>query len=403
MDYKNHSNMNINSFNFYNKRALIRVDFNVPINNEGQVTDDTRIRMAIPTIKKVLESNGSVVLMSHLGRPKDEFEKKYSLSQIVSTVEKHLDQAISFAEDCISDQAFKLTENLQNGQVVLLENLRFYAEEKKGDSSFAMKLAKHGDVYINDAFGTAHRAHASTAVIANYFKENKMFGHLLESEIKSVEKVLGSDGHPLTAIVGGAKVSSKITILSNLISKVDHIIIGGGMAYTFVKAVGGKIGKSLVEDDYLSVAKEILDKALENNVKIHLPVDTITAKEFNNKADIFSHAIDVIPDDQMGLDIGMQSISMFSSVIKNSALILWNGPMGVFEMTNFQKGTISIANAVAEATENGAFSLVGGGDSVAAVNQFNLAHKVSHVSTGGGAMLEYLEGKVLPGIKAIQE
>ena len=249
MDYKNHSNMNINSFNFFNKRALIRVDFNVPINNEGQVTDDTRIRMAIPTIKKVLESNGSVVLMSHLGRPKDEFEKKYSLSQIVSTVEKHLDQSIYFAEDCISDQALKLTGNLQNGQVVLLENLRFYAEEKKGDSSFAMKLAKHGDVYINDAFGTAHRAHASTAVIANYFKEDKMFGHLLESEIKSVEKVLGSDGHPLTSIVGGAKVSSKITILSNLISKVDHIIIGGGMAYTFVKAVGGKIGKSLVEDD----------------------------------------------------------------------------------------------------------------------------------------------------------
>ena len=234
MDYKNHSNMNINSFNFLNKRALIRVDFNVPINNEGQVTDDTRIRMAIPTIKKVLESNGSVVLMSHLGRPKDEFEKKYSLSQIVSTVEKHLDQSISFAEDCISEQAFKLTENLQNGQVVLLENLRFYAEEKKGDSSFAMKLAKHGDVYINDAFGTAHRAHASTAVIANYFKEDKMFGHLLESEIKSVEKVLGYDGHPLTAIVGGAKVSSKITILSNLISKVDHIIIGGGMALSLI-------------------------------------------------------------------------------------------------------------------------------------------------------------------------
>ena len=401
MDYKNHLNMNINSFNFLNKRALIRVDFNVPINNEGQVTDDTRIRMAIPTIKKVLENNGSVVLMSHLGRPKDEFEKKYSLRQIVGTVEKHLGQSISFAEDCISDQAFKLTENLQNGQVVLLENLRFYAEEKKGDSSFAMKLAKHGDVYINDAFGTAHRAHASTAVIANYFKEDKMFGHLLESEIKSVEKVLGSDGHPLTAIVGGAKVSSKITILSNLISKVDHIIIGGGMAYTFVKAVGGKIGKSLVEDDYLSVAKEILNKALENNVKIHLPVDTITAKEFNNKADIFSHAIDVIPDDQMGLDIGKQSISMFSSVIKNSALILWNGPMGVFEMTNFQKGTISIANAVAEATENGAFSLVGGGDSVSAVKKFKLEKDVSYVSTGGGAMLESLEGKILPGISAL--
>jgi len=395
--------MNINSYNFSNKRALIRVDFNVPVNNDGQVTDDTRIRMAVPTIKKVLESNGSVVLMSHMGRPKDQFEKKFSLSQIVSTVEKNLGQSISFAEDCIGDQAFELTENLQNGQVVLLENLRFYAEEKKGDSSFALKLAKHGDVYINDAFGTAHRAHASTAVIANYFKENKMFGRLIEGEIKSVEKVLGSDGHPLTAIVGGAKVSSKITILSNLISKVDHIIIGGGMAYTFVKAMGGNIGKSLVEDDYLTVASEILENASKNNVKIHLPVDTLTAKEFSNEVEIFSHAVDVIPDDQMGLDIGVQSISIFSSVIKNSALILWNGPMGVFEMTNFQKGTVSIANAVAEATENGAFSLVGGGDSVAAVNQFNLAHKVSHVSTGGGAMLEYLEGKVLPGIKAIQE
>ena len=395
--------MNINSYNFSNKRALIRVDFNVPVNNEGQVTDDTRIRMAVPTIKKVLESDGSVVLMSHMGRPKDQFEKKFSLSQIVSTVEKNLGQSISFSEDCIGDHAFELTENLQNGQVVLLENLRFYAEEKKGDSSFALKLAKHGDVYINDAFGTAHRAHASTAVIANYFEENKMFGRLIESEIKSVEKVLGSDGHPLTAIVGGAKVSSKITILSKLISKVDHIIIGGGMAYTFVKAMGGNIGKSLVEDDYLTVAKEILENASKNNVKIYLPVDTLTAKEFSNEVDIFSHAIDVIPDDQMGLDIGVQSISIFSSVIKNSALILWNGPMGVFEMTNFQKGTVSIANAVAEATENGAFSLVGGGDSVAAVNQFNLAHKVSHVSTGGGAMLEYLEGKVLPGIKAIQE
>ena len=403
MDYKNHSDMNINSYNFSNKRALIRVDFNVPVNKEGQVTDDTRIRMAVPTIKKVLESNGSVVLMSHLGRPKDQFEKNFSLSQIVSTVEKNLGQSIFFAEDCIGDQAFELTENLQNGQVVLLENLRFYAEEKKGDSSFALKLAKHGDVYINDAFGTAHRAHASTAVIANYFKENKMFGHLIESEIESVEKVLGSDGHPLTAIVGGAKVSSKITILSKLISKVDHIIIGGGMAYTFVKAMGGNIGKSLVEDDYLTVAKKILENASKNNVKIHLPVDTLTAKEFSNEVDIFSHAIDVIPDDQMGLDIGVQSISIFSSVIRNSALILWNGPMGVFEMTNFQKGTVSIANAIAEATENGAFSLVGGGDSVAAVNQFNLAHKVSHVSTGGGAMLEYLEGKVLPGIKAIQE
>ena len=275
--------MNINSYNFSNKRALIRVDFNVPVNNDGQVTDDTRIRMAVPTIKKVLESNGSVVLMSHMGRPKDQFEKKFSLSQIVSTVEKNLGQSISFAEDCIGDQAFELTENLQNGQVVLLENLRFYAEEKKGDSSFALKLAKHGDVYINDAFGTAHRAHASTAVIANYFKENKMFGRLIEGEIKSVEKVLGSDGHPLTAIVGGAKVSSKITILSNLISKVDHIIIGGGMAYTFVKAMGGNIGKSLVEDDYLTVASEILENASKNNVKIHLPVDTLTAKEFSNE------------------------------------------------------------------------------------------------------------------------
>ena len=393
--------MNISDYNFSNKRALIRVDFNVPLNDRGEVSDETRIRMALPTINKVLNDGGSVILMSHMGRPKDAPDPKFSLNQIISCLEEHLNKEIFFQEDCIGDKAFEITSKLNPGEVVLLENLRFYSQEKKGDKEFASKLAKHGDVYINDAFGTAHRAHASTAIIADFFKGNKMFGYLIENEINSVKKVLESNKTPLTAIVGGAKVSSKITIISQLIKKVNHLIIGGGMAYTFVKAMNGEVGKSLVEDDYLDLANEIFKKAEENNVKIHLPVDSLCSKEFNNDAEITNRKINEIPNDEMGLDIGPESIKLFEKVVNSSALILWNGPMGVFEMSNFQKGTISIAHAVVDATDKGSFSLVGGGDSVAAINLFNLSDKVSHVSTGGGAMLEYLEGKELPGISAI--
>lgn len=393
--------MNITDYNFSNKRALIRVDFNVPLNDNGEVSDDTRIRMALPTIQKILNDGGSVVLMSHLGRPKDAPDSKFSLGQIISCLSNHLNKEVYFIEDCISEKAFEVTSGLKSGDVVLLENLRFHKEEKQGENSFASKLSKHGDVYVNDAFGTAHRAHASTAVIANYFSNNKMFGYLIENEIKSVRKVLESDKTPLTAIVGGAKVSSKITIISQLIKKVDNLIIGGGMAYTFIKAQNGLVGKSLVENDFLNLALEILTQAKENNVQILLPVDSLCSKEFSNDGVIANRPINEIPDDEMGLDIGPKSIEVFKNIIHDSALILWNGPMGVFEMSNFQKGTIAIAHAVVKATENNSFSLVGGGDSVAAINLFNLADKVSHVSTGGGAMLEYLEGKELPGIYAI--
>jgi phosphoglycerate kinase len=393
--------MNITDYNFSNKRALIRVDFNVPLNERGEVSDDTRIRMALPTIQKILNDGGSVVLMSHLGRPKDAPDPKFSLIQIISCLSNHLKKEVHFVEDCIGENAFEITSQLQPGEVVLLENLRFYKEEKQGEKIFSSKLAKHGDVYVNDAFGTAHRAHASTAVIAGYFSENKMFGYLIENEIKSVKKVLESDKSPLTAIVGGAKVSSKITIISQLIKKVDNLIIGGGMAYTFIKAQNGSVGKSLVEDDFLNLASEILAQAKENAVKILLPVDSLCSKEFSNDSEITNRPINEIPDDEMGLDIGPESIELFKKIIHDSALILWNGPMGVFEMSNFQKGTVAIAHGVVKATENDSFSLVGGGDSVAAINLFNLADKVSHVSTGGGAMLEYLEGKELPGISAI--
>ncbi len=392
----------ISEYNFNGKKALIRVDFNVPLNKETlEVTDDTRIRAALPTIQKVLADGGAVVLMSHLGRPKNVPEPRFSLKNIISKVEENLGRSVQFASDCISDRAFEKSANLKPGEVLLLENLRFHSAEKKGEDDFAKELARHGDVYINDAFGTAHRAHASTTVVAKYFPENKMFGYLIEKEIESVNAVLNSDQKPLTAIVGGAKVSSKITIINQLLDKVDNLIIGGGMAYTFAKAQGGNVGKSLIEEDYLTVATEIFEKAKAKNVKILLPLDTVAADEFSNEAKTQKCPTNAIPDGWMGLDVADNAIDEFKKTILDSKLILWNGPMGVFEMENFKNGTKAIALAVAEATQKGAFSLVGGGDSVAAVNLFNLGKQVSHVSTGGGAMLEYLEGKVLPGIAAI--
>jgi len=393
----------ISDYNFEGKRALIRVDFNVPLRGDDfQITDDTRIRAALPTIQHILKKGGSVVLISHLGRPKLGPEDKYSLKHIVPHLSELLGLTVQFATSCIGDEAEAMTSSLQPGQVVLLENLRFFQHETAGDKTFAKNLAKHGDVYVNDAFGTAHRAHASTAVIAQFFPNDKMFGLLLENEIKNVDLVLNSDKKPVTAIVGGAKVSSKITIIERLIEKVDYLIIGGGMAYTFVKAQGGKIGSSLVEDDYLDVALSILDKAKANNTVICLPTDTKVADNFSNDANIKVFPISEIADGWMGLDIGEKTAEEFCEIIKKSATILWNGPMGVFEMENFQQGTISVANAIVEATRKGAFSLIGGGDSVAAINKYNLADKVSYVSTGGGAMLEYLEGIELPGIAAIR-
>jgi len=395
----------LNDYNFEGKRALIRVDFNVPLkheNGEVIITDDTRIRAALPTIQHILANKGSVVLMSHLGRPKSGPEEQFSLKHIVNHLSKLVGVTVTFAVDCIGEEASRVTKNIKAGQVVLLENLRFYKEETAGDRNFAEKLAQHGDVYVNDAFGTAHRAHASTTIVANFFPNDKLFGHLLANEILNVDKVLNSDESPVTAIVGGAKVSSKITIIERLIEKVDYLIIGGGMAYTFIKAQGGAIGSSLVEEDYLETALKIIEIAQANNTTICLPTDTIIADQFDNNATKKSCAIHAIPDGWMGLDIGEETIKNFSEIIEKSATILWNGPMGVFEMSNFQKGTTEIANALVNATEKGGFTLVGGGDSVAAINLFGLAEKVSYVSTGGGAMLEYLEGKELPGIAALR-
>jgi phosphoglycerate kinase len=393
----------IATYNFQNKRALVRVDFNVPLNKETlEVTDDTRIRAALPTIKHILENGGSVVLMSHLGRPKEGPEDKYSLRHIKNRIEELLGKSIKFSSDCIGASAFEMSSNLKPGEVLLLENVRFYKQETAGTEAFAADLAKHGDCYVNDAFGTAHRAHASTTVVANYFPNDKMFGFLLEAEIKSVDRVLNSHEKPLTAIVGGAKVSSKITIIERLLEKVDNLIVGGGMAYTFVKAQGGSVGSSLVEDDFLATAKEILEKAKAKGVNLYIPTDTIVADKFDNNASTQLVPIGQIPSGWMGLDIGPDSIKACADIIENSKLILWNGPMGVFEMSNFQKGTAEVAQAIVRATEKGAFSLIGGGDSVAAINLFGLADKVSYVSTGGGAMLEYLEGIELPGIKAIR-
>jgi len=391
----------IQDINFDNKRALIRVDFNVPLNKDGEVTDNTRIKAAIPTIKLILEKGGSVVLMSHLGRPKNGAEEKFSLKHVVKSLESLIGTDVTFIDDCISDKAFEITKNLSSGKVVLLENLRFYSEEKDGNLEFAKKLSQHGDIYINDAFGTAHREHASTAIIAEFFPENKYFGLLLEKEIKNIDALLKSPQAPTTAIIGGAKVSSKISIIEKLIDTVDQIIIGGGMAYTFVKAQGGQVGDSLVEDDYLQTALEVLSLAKEKNVQIHLPIDTIVADRFANDAIAKSCEISKIEEGWMGLDIGAETIDRFNTVIQSSRTILWNGPMGVFEMENFKNGTVAVANALVNATDAGAFTLIGGGDSVSAINQLNLAERVSYVSTGGGAMLEYLEGIELPGIKAI--
>ncbi len=393
----------IASYDFTGKRALVRVDFNVPLNKETlEVTDDTRIRAALPTIKHILENGGSVVLCSHLGRPKEGAEDRFSLRHIRSAIEHLLGKPVKFAADCIGSAALDMSANLKPGEVLLLENVRFYKQETAGTESFAEQLAKHGDVYVNDAFGTAHRAHASTTVVANYFPNDKMFGFLLEAEIKSVDRVLNSTEKPLTAIVGGAKVSSKITIIERLLEKVDHLIVGGGMAYTFVKAMGGDVGNSLVEDDFLEVAKDIIAKAKAKGVDLYIPTDTVVADKFDNNASTQLVAIGSIPSGWMGLDVGPKTIKACAEIIESSKLILWNGPMGVFEMSNFQTGTVEVANAIVRATAKGAFSLIGGGDSVAAINQFGLADKVSYVSTGGGAMLEYLEGIELPGIKAIR-
>ncbi|HTI94651.1 MAG TPA: phosphoglycerate kinase [Puia sp.] len=394
---------------FANEKALIRVDFNVPLNDKYEITDDTRMRASIPTVKKILADGGSVILMSHLGRPKDGPTEKYSLKHLVPHLQKLLNapgQAnvpVLFANDCIGEQAVLTAKMLRPGEVLLLENLRFYKEEEKGDKGFAEKLAKLGEVYVNDAFGTAHRAHASTAVIAQFFpKEKKMFGLLMENEVNSAEKVLHQSQKPFTAIIGGAKVSDKILIIENLLERATDIIIGGGMAYTFIKAEGGKIGNSLCEDDRLDTARELLKKAEAKGVRIHLPSDSTIADKFDANANDSTAPSNNIPDGWMGLDIGENACDQFTNVIHMSKTILWNGPMGVFEMAKFQHGTKAIAKAVAESTAKGAFSLVGGGDSVAAVNQFGYADKVSYVSTGGGALLEYFEGKELPGIAAVK-
>jgi phosphoglycerate kinase len=416
----------INNYNFKGKKAIIRVDFNVPLDKKTfEVTDDTRIRGAVQTIRKVLSDGGSAILMSHLGRPDGKVQEKYSLKHIVSAVEKNLGVPVKFAGDCMGDSAKTMAANLKPGEVMLLENLRFYEEEegkpyhlgenatdeekkaakpivKEKQKEFTKKLAGYANCYVNDAFGTAHRAHASTALIAAYFPNDSMFGYLIENELKAMDKILLSAEKPFTAVMGGAKVSDKILIIENLLNRVNNLIIGGGMTYTFIKAQGGKIGKSLCEEDKLDLALEILKKAKEKGVNVYLPVDAINADNFDANANTKLSKINETPDGWMGLDIGEESIQLFSKVLENSKTILWNGPMGVFEMEKFAKGTSAIAQAIAKATQKGAFSLIGGGDSVSAINKNKLADKVSYVSTGGGAMLEYMEGKELPGITAIR-
>lgn len=389
-----------NDIDFKGKRALIRVDFNVPLDVDFNVTDNTRIVAARPTILKILEDGGSCILMSHLGRPKNR-EAEFSLQHIVKPLSDILGVQVKFVDDCVGEKVADAVEAIKSGEILLLENLRYYEAETRGDRAFAEQLSKNGDVYVNDAFGTAHRAHASTAVIAEFFPENKCFGLLLASEIESVKKVLETSQKPVTAIIGGAKVSSKITIIENILDKIDHLIIGGGMAFTFIKAQGGKVGSSLVEDDKQDLAMEILEMAKKKQVSVHLPVDAVIADSLSNNANTQISEIDTIPDGWMGLDVGPKTNAVFADVLAISKTILWNGPVGVFEMPSFAKGTQVLGLNIAEATKNGAFSLVGGGDSVAAVQKFGLADKVSYVSTGGGAMLEMLEGKTLPGIAAL--
>jgi len=391
----------IKDFNFQNKKAIVRVDFNVPLNDQFQVTDDNRIVAAKPTIDKIVNEGGIAILMSHLGRPKNGPENKFSLQHIVSKVEEVLGKKVTFVKDSIGEEVKKVVDTAQAGDIILLENLRFYKEEEKGDENFAQQLAELGDIYVNDAFGTAHRAHASTTIVAKFFPENKCFGYLLAKEIESIDKVLNSTEKPVTAVLGGSKVSSKITIIENILDKVDHMIIGGGMMFTFIKAQGGNIGSSLVEDDKLDLALEILEKAKAKNVQIHIPVDVVAADSFSNEANTQIVAANEIPNGWQGLDVGPKTLEAFHKVIMDSKIILWNGPLGVFEMEKFAKGSITLGNYIADATAQGTFSLVGGGDSVAAVKQFGLEPKMSYVSTGGGAMLEMLEGQTLPGIAAI--
>lgn len=390
----------INDITFKGKRALIRVDFNVPLDKTFVVTDDNRIRATIPTLQKILNDGGSCVLMSHLGRPKEGPEEKYSLKHTITTTEKLLGTSVKFAGDCIGEEAFKASAALKPGEVILLENLRFYKQEEKGDVAFAEKLSKHGDIYVNDAFGTAHRAHASTTIVAQFFKE-KCAGYVMAAELDNARKVLENAARPFTAIMGGAKISDKILIIEKLLDKVNHLIIGGGMAYTFFKAMGGSVGKSLVEEDKLDLAKALIQKAKAKGVELHLPIDSVIADKFDANANTETSNNNSIQAEWMGLDIGPQARVVFSKVIEDSKTILWNGPMGVFEMPKFENGTKAIAEAVVRATAKGAFSLIGGGDSAAAVAKFGFEEKVSYVSTGGGALLEYFEGKVLPGVEAL--
>lgn len=391
----------INDINFDSRRALIRVDFNVPLDKSFNVTDDNRIRATIPTLKKILDDGGSCVLMSHLGRPKDGPEEKYSLKHTIKKTEELLGRPVKFSSDCISEEAFKLSNDLKPGEVLLLENLRFYKEEEKGDESFAKKLSKHGHIYVNDAFGTAHRAHASTTIVAQYF-DDKCAGLVMAAELANAKKVLENAQKPFTAIMGGAKISDKILIIEKMLDRVDHLIIGGGMAYTFFKALGGNIGNSLVEADKLDLAKELIQRAKSKGVELHLPIDSIVADKFDANANTNVSNNNVIDEGWMGLDIGPEASKVFAGVIESSKTILWNGPMGVFEMEKFEKGTKTVAEAVVRATKKGAFSLIGGGDSAAAVAKFGFDDDVSYVSTGGGALLEYFEGKILPGVKALE-
>jgi len=393
----------IDNYNFSGKKAIIRVDFNVPLDANFAITDDSRITAAIPTIKKVMKEGGAAILMSHLGRPKGGPEHKYSLIHLVKHLSNLLGVEVKFAPDCIGEDAKKMSKELKNGEVLLLENLRFYKEEEKGDEAFSQKLAELADCYLNDAFGTAHRAHASTTIIAKFFPNDKMFGYIMQNELTSIDKVMKDVKRPFTAIIGGSKISTKLTIIENFLSKVDNLIIGGGMAFTFIKQQGGKIGNSLVEEDFIEKIPALYELAKKYNAKIILPVDSINGDKFDKDANVTLSDINNIPDGEMGLDIGPKSVELFKEVIKNSKTLLWNGPVGVFEFDKFAEGTKNIGLALAEATEAGAFSLIGGGDSVAAISKFELTERVSYVSTGGGALLEYMEGIMLPGIKAILE